>query len=65
MRRICATFPRLVWLNPEPVERWSYTPSIRITRELIGDRMFPLTMEGLDRGMRALKQRQQLAMAPA
>jgi uncharacterized protein with von Willebrand factor type A (vWA) domain len=56
MRRICATFPRLVWLNPEPVERWSYTPSIRITRELIGDRMFPLTMEGLDRGMRALKQ---------
>jgi uncharacterized protein len=65
MRRICATFPHLVWLNPEPVERWSYTPSIRITRELIGERMFPLTMDGLDRGMRALKQRQQLAMAPA
>jgi uncharacterized protein len=66
MQRLSATFPRLVWLNPEPVERWEYTPSIRITRELIGERMFPLTMDGLDRGMRALRQRQQLPeMVPA
>jgi uncharacterized protein with von Willebrand factor type A (vWA) domain len=66
MQRLRATFPRLVWLNPEAVERWEYTPSIRITRELIGDCMFPLTMDGLDRGMRALRQRQQLPeMVPA
>src|SRR5581483_5748427 len=31
MQRLCAAFPRLVWLNPEPVERWSYTQSVAIT----------------------------------
>ncbi|MGH8284677.1 MAG: vWA domain-containing protein, partial [Steroidobacteraceae bacterium] len=55
MQRMTAQFPRLVWLNPEPVDRWEYTPSIRIARELIEDRMFPLTIEGLDRAMAALK----------
>ena len=55
MQRLTAVFPRLVWLNPEPRERWDYTPSVRITRELIGERMFPLTLEGLDAAMRELK----------
>jgi uncharacterized protein len=55
MQRICRAFPRLAWLNPEPVDRWQYTPSLRITRELIGDRMFPLTLEGLDRAITELK----------
>jgi uncharacterized protein with von Willebrand factor type A (vWA) domain len=63
MRRLCATFPRLVWLNPEPVERWEYTPSVRITRELIGDRMFPVTMAGLDNAISELKR--PLARAPS
>lgn len=57
MQRLCATFPRLVWLNPEPLARWEHAPSVRITRELIGDRMFPLTIEGLDRAMAELKRR--------
>ncbi len=48
MERLTAAFPRLIWLNPEPRERWEYTPSVCITRELVGERMFPLTMEGLD-----------------
>jgi uncharacterized protein len=55
MQRLCATFPRLVWLNPEPVERWSYTSSVQITRELIGERMFPVTLEGLDRAIAELR----------
>jgi uncharacterized protein with von Willebrand factor type A (vWA) domain len=55
MSRIAAHFPRLVWLNPEPVERWKWTPSVGITRQLIGDRMFPLTLRGLDDAMRELK----------
>ena len=55
MQRLCATFPRLVWLNPEPVERWSYTSSVRITRELVGERMFPVTLEGLDRAIGELR----------
>jgi uncharacterized protein len=55
MKRIAAHFPRLVWLNPEPVDRWKWTPSVAITRQLIGDRMFPLTLRGLDDAMRDLK----------
>jgi uncharacterized protein len=60
MTRICAAFPHLVWLNPEPVERWDYTPSLRITRELVGERMFPLTIEGLDRAIGELRRRTEL-----
>jgi hypothetical protein len=55
MQRLCARFPRLVWLNPEPVERWDYTSSVKITRELIGDRMFPVTLDGLDRAIKELR----------
>jgi uncharacterized protein with von Willebrand factor type A (vWA) domain len=55
MQRIVAAFPRLVWLNPEPRERWEYTPSVRITRELVGERMFTLTLEGLDAAIRELR----------
>jgi len=57
MARIVRHFPRLVWLNPETEGRWEWTPSVAITRELIGDRMFPLTLDGLDRAMRELRQR--------
>jgi uncharacterized protein with von Willebrand factor type A (vWA) domain len=48
MQRLCAAFPRLVWLNPEPTVRWEYSPSTVLTRELIAGRMFPLTLAGLD-----------------
>jgi hypothetical protein len=66
MQRLCAAFPRLVWLNPEPVERWDHTPSIRLTRELVDDRMFPLTLAGLDRAIAELKRRDaRRAFAPA
>jgi uncharacterized protein with von Willebrand factor type A (vWA) domain len=57
MQRIAAHFPRLVWLNPEPVDRWEWTPSIGITRELVCGRMFPLTLDGLDRAMRELRRK--------
>jgi uncharacterized protein with von Willebrand factor type A (vWA) domain len=55
MKRLLASYPRHVWLNPEPRDRWDYTPSVRITRELVEDRMFPLTLAGLDRAMRSLQ----------
>src|SRR5581483_9341593 len=55
MQRVCEAFPRLVWLNPEPVDRWEYTSSVRIVRELIGDRMFPVTLSGLDRAIAELR----------
>jgi uncharacterized protein len=55
MKRLLASYPRHAWLNPEPQERWEYTPSIRITRELVEERMYPLTLAGLDRAMRSLQ----------
>ncbi|MEX0735657.1 MAG: VWA domain-containing protein [Steroidobacteraceae bacterium] len=55
MKRLLASYPRHVWLNPEPQDRWEFTPSIRLTRELFEDRMFPLTLAGLDRAMRTLQ----------
>jgi uncharacterized protein with von Willebrand factor type A (vWA) domain len=57
MQRITAHFPRLVWLNPEPEERWKWTSSVEITRALVGGRMFPLTIDGIDRAMRELRRK--------
>jgi uncharacterized protein with von Willebrand factor type A (vWA) domain len=54
MRRLRSAWPRHVWLNPEPEERWEYTPSIRLTREIVENRMYPLTLRGIDEAMRAL-----------
>ncbi len=55
MQRLRAHYPHHVWLNPEPAQRWDYTPSIELTRNLLERQMFPLTPEGLDRAMRALQ----------
>ena len=46
--RLLQSFPDAVWLNPEPEQRWDYTPSIQMTRELMADRMYPMTLDGLD-----------------
>ena len=54
MQRLLAVYPNAIWLNPQPESVWDYHESIRITRELVGERMFPLTIDGLDRGMRLL-----------
>jgi uncharacterized protein with von Willebrand factor type A (vWA) domain len=55
MQRLTARFQRHIWLNPEPRDRWDYTASINITRQLLGERMFPLTLAGLDSGIQALR----------
>ncbi|MGH8750491.1 MAG: vWA domain-containing protein [Burkholderiales bacterium] len=54
MQRLLEIYRHAVWFNPEPEDRWQYTPSIQITRQLLADRMFPLTLHGLERGMRSL-----------
>ena len=54
MERVARTYPHLVWLNPVPEAHWQYTHSISLMRQLIGDRMFPLTLDGLERAMREL-----------
>lgn len=54
IKRLLNTYPKAIWLNPEPEQRWDYTPSIKLTRELMSDRMFPLTISGLDEGIKRL-----------
>ncbi len=51
MQRLLATYPKLVWLNPMPEEYWPRTHSIKLVRDLVENRMFPLTIAGLDQAM--------------
>src|SRR6266852_5179890 len=54
LKRMLEVYPRAAWLNPEPEEIWPYRQSIGILREIMGGRMYPTTVEGLERAMRAL-----------
>ncbi|MGH1472133.1 MAG: vWA domain-containing protein [Cellvibrionaceae bacterium] len=51
MKRIKETFDKVIWLNPTTKEHWQYTSSIEITKELVEDKMYPLTLAGLDEGI--------------
>ena len=55
MQRLCSAFPAPGVAQPGAPARWEYTPSVRMTRELVGDRMFPLTLAGLDRAIDELR----------
>ena len=54
MERLLNTWRHAAWLNPIAEEHWDYTPSIHMLQELMGKRMFPLTIDGLERAMRSL-----------
>ena len=54
MERLTRTYPACVWLNPVPEHHWQHTASIRMMQQLMGGRMYPLTLDGLDRAMREL-----------
>jgi uncharacterized protein with von Willebrand factor type A (vWA) domain len=64
MRRVCRTFPRLVWLNPEDEKTWSRSPSLQLARDLVSQRMFPLTLHGLEAAMAALRRPLTRPLAP-
>ena len=54
MERLLRTYPHAVWLNPIPEKWWGHTQSIDMIRQIMGDRMYPLTLAGLDDAMREL-----------
>jgi len=54
LQRFTQHFPKHVWINPEPEGLWQYRQSISVIRQLLGDRMYPLTLDGLTRAMRML-----------
>jgi hypothetical protein len=55
LERLKEQFPDMVWLNPAPIDEWKYTESIGMVKEFMKDRMFPLTMGGLQQAIKALK----------
>lgn len=55
-QRITEHFDKVVWLNPLPEAFWNPGGSLAITRQLVGDHMYPLTNEGLEAAMRELSQ---------
>jgi uncharacterized protein with von Willebrand factor type A (vWA) domain len=54
LQRVTSTFPSFIWLNPEPESLWSFRQSVALVRQLMNNRMFPVTLEGLERGIRLL-----------
>ena len=51
MSRLLNTYEKLIWLNPEPENTWKYTQSTQMIKDMLEDRMYPLTVDGLEKGM--------------
>ncbi|RZJ02908.1 MAG: VWA domain-containing protein [Rubrivivax sp.] len=54
LQRLTSTFPRFAWINPEPQGVWQYRQSIGVVQQLMSQRMYPLTLKGLEEAMRML-----------
>jgi hypothetical protein len=54
LRRLVERFPKSAWLNPVAEAHWGFTHSTRMVRQILGERMFPLTLDGIERAIRAL-----------
>ncbi|MEM7774533.1 MAG: VWA domain-containing protein [Pseudomonadota bacterium] len=54
LQRVLDVYASCVWLNPVDADHWAWTPSTEMIKQQFGDRMFPMTLDGLDRAMRSL-----------
>lgn len=54
LQRLAERFPKFAWLNPEPEGVWAYRQSIALIRQVLSNRMYPVTLAGLEKAMRAL-----------
>ena len=57
LQRVIGQWPNAVWINPVREKHWSYTHSIDMIREIFGERMYPLTLKGLDEATRELSRK--------
>lgn len=55
LQRLTNIYESVVWLNPVQQDSWDYVPSTQLIRELMGERMYPLTLGGLERAMAELR----------
>ncbi|MCX7259655.1 MAG: hypothetical protein NTU46_04830 [Burkholderiales bacterium] len=51
---ITHALPKFAWINPEPQGVWQYRQSISIIQQLVSNRMYPMTLRGLEEAMRML-----------
>jgi len=54
MQRILSHFDKAVWLNPQEEQTWQYYSSIHLMKQIMGNKMYPLTLSGLTDGIKAL-----------
>ena len=54
LKRMLDHFKNAVWINPEEKQHWNFTPSIKLTHDLMEGRMFPLTLDGLSEAIKEL-----------
>ncbi len=59
LRRLSDHFKHLIWINPLPEYEWDYYESVNLLRQYTGNRMFPMTVNGLTQAMKCLKNRRQ------
>ena len=57
MQRLTQHFQHCIWLNPQPENYWPYYQSVSLINELMESRMFPLTLDGLSRGIKSLQKK--------
>lgn len=58
LKRLREQYPHTIWLNPVPAGEWAYTETIDIVREIFNGSMFPLTLAGLESGIKALQSKE-------
>lgn len=54
MQRMLDTFEKVIWINPTPKDTWEYSTSVSLIQKLVEDRMYPLTIAGIEEGMNVL-----------
>jgi uncharacterized protein len=54
LQRLAERFPKFAWLNPEPEGVWEYRQSISVIKQILSNRMYPVTIAGLEKAMREL-----------
>ena len=57
LQRFANTYPATAWLNPVPKDQWRFTHSIKLVRDLLSDRMYPLTLDGIEDATRELSRK--------
>lgn len=54
IQRVMDTYDKVIWINPTPEDTWEYSTSVALTRKLVDEQMYPLTIRGIEEGMNFL-----------